>query len=294
MDIIKIAIVSAVDNYRFYIKALEMTSLHVDVIGIYLNVPNMMEDNGIKIFPYDEVGVAIENNPDYILIDDMVNEELADIIKGVAKEKIIDYSSFIDIFFKKTYSSYIVNEVLKEQFKRPNDPSVEVGDFTYGEAHVLGLIEGVKCKIGRFCSIAEGVNIFLGMEHRPDWNTTFPFNIFFPEYRYIKGHPHSKGDVIIGNDVWLGMDAKILSGVTIGDGAVIAANAVVTKDVEPYTIVGGNPAKKIKGRFPKDVVSKFMEMKWWDWPYEKIEKAIPLLQSDKFEALYEYYLKNIV
>lgn len=294
MDIIKIAIVSAVENYRFYVKALEMTNLPVEVIGLYLNVPNAMDDKGIKIFPYEEVGVAIEKKPDYILIDDLVNEDLATIIKDSAYTKVIDYSRFMEIFFEGRTTSCVISEVIKEQFKRHNDSIVEVGDFTYGEPQVLGFVDGINCKIGKFCSIAEGVKIALGMEHRPDWNTTFPFNVFFPEFRYIKGHPSSKGDVIIGNDVWLGMDVIILSGVTIGDGAVIAAGSLVVKDVPPYTIVGGNPAKTIKNRFPEEIVLKFMEMKWWDWPYEKIENAIPLLQSEKFEELYEYYLKNVI
>lgn len=293
MDILKIAVVSTVENHKYYMKALEMTNFSLNVLGIYLDVPSAVEYNGFNVFPYEEVGFAIENNPDYILIDDSVDIDLAKIIKDAAGSKVIDHNSFIKIFFEKDYSSYIVNEVINDQFKRPEESYVEIGDFTYGKANVLGYVGGVKCKIGKFCSIADGVKLVLAMEHRPDWNTTYPFNIFFPEYKHIEGHPASKGDIIIGNDVWIGMDAKILSGVTIGDGAVIATNSLVTKDVEPYTIVGGNPAKEIKKRFSEDIISKFIEMKWWNWSYEKIEKVIPLLQSEKFDELYKYYLENI-
>ena len=104
-------------------------------------------------------------------------------------------------------------------------------------------------------------------------------------YKKIEGNPVTKGDIVIGNDVWIGVGATILSGVTIGDGAVIAANATVTKDVEPYTVVGGVPAHYIKHRFDKKNIEKLLEIKWWDWDYEKIYDAIPLLQSGDVDQL---------
>lgn len=131
----------------------------------------------------------------------------------------------------------------------------------------------------------------LGGEHRVDWNSKYPFNDLMPNsFGYIKGHPHTKGDVIIGNDVWIGSDAKILSGVTIADGCVIGANAVVTKDVKkPYTIVGGIPAQIIRKRFSKKSIYKLCKMQWWNWKDENIIYAIPLLQSNDIDELWRYY-----
>ena len=102
-------------------------------------------------------------------------------------------------------------------------------------------------------------------------------------------HPKSNGDVIIGNDVWIGHESTIMSGVKIGDGAVIAANSVVVKDVEPYTIVGGNPAKVIKKRFSDDIINNLLELKWWDWSNEKINENLNILCSNNFDKL-----KNII
>lgn len=100
--------------------------------------------------------------------------------------------------------------------------------------------------------------------------------------------PATKGDIVIGNDVWIGKEATILSGVTIGDGAVVGCKALVAKDVPPYTIVGGNPAKVIKKRFPNDIIEKLLKIKWWDWEDEKIEKAIPLLLSNDMVAFLDF------
>ena len=99
-----------------------------------------------------------------------------------------------------------------------------------------------------------------------------------------KDYP-KKGDINIGNDVWIGYNATIMAGVTIGDGAIIATNATVTKDVEPYSIVGGNPAREIKKRFANDVISKLLKLKWWDWDIEKISKNIQKLTDNKFDDL---------
>lgn len=163
----------------------------------------------------------------------------------------------------------------------------EVGDHSYGCPEVLTWGKGRKIFIGKYCSIASGVKIFLGGNHRPDWVTTYPFSAIldaWPEARGIKGHPHSNGDVRIGNDVWLGGYSTIMSGVTIGDGAVVAACAVVTKDVPPYAIVGGNPAKIIRYRFSDELVASLLAIKWWDWPERYIRNAIPDLLSGNIEA----------
>jgi len=160
-------------------------------------------------------------------------------------------------------------------------PEYDIGQGTYGMPEVIanGFGERKHLHIGKYCSIARGVTIHLGSEHRPDWATTYPFNIYWPDGRHIKGHPLSKGDVVIGNDVWVATEALILSGVTIGDGAIIGARAVVSRDVAPYTIVAGNPAKLIRARFDPQTVARFTEIKWWDWPKEKIVRALPDLMN---------------
>lgn len=130
-----------------------------------------------------------------------------------------------------------------------------------------------------------------GGEHRSDWMSTYPFNVFLKEdFENIKGHPATKGQVTIGNDVWIGSGATILSGVTIGDGAVIGTNALVAGDVPSYAIYAGNPAKLIRYRFDDEVIAKLKEMKWWDWNYELIYKAIPLLQNGEIDKLWEFYI----
>lgn len=112
-------------------------------------------------------------------------------------------------------------------------------------------------------------------------------NSEFPECQDISGHPHCKGDVIIGNDVWIGNNALILSGVTVGNGAVIASKAVVTKDVPPYSIVAGNPGRIVRHRFAPAIIKRLEEIKWWDWPIEKIRQVIPLLCSDFIDKFLE-------
>jgi acetyltransferase-like isoleucine patch superfamily enzyme len=180
-------------------------------------------------------------------------------------------------------------EALREQLRREQgayvNENITVGDFTYGIPKIRSCGEGAKLSIGKFCSIAENVTIMLGGEHRPEWNTTYPFNVLLDNFSDIKGHPATKGDVAIGNDVWIASGAKIMSGVTIGDGAVIGANALVTKDVAPYDIVGGVPAKCIKKRFSEEIVKVMLEMRWWNWPDQKIIAAVPYLQSNDISGL---------
>lgn len=147
--------------------------------------------------------------------------------------------------------------------------------------------EGAKLKIGSFCSIADNIQIFLGGNHRTDWVTTYPFGHInqdsFPWHG--QGHPSTKGEVVIGNDVWIGSSSTIMSGVTIGDGAVIAANSTVIKDVPPYTIVGGNPAKILKYRFTEKQIEKLLKNPWWEKTDQEIQELIPLLCSPNIDDL---------
>jgi acetyltransferase-like isoleucine patch superfamily enzyme len=174
--------------------------------------------------------------------------------------------------------------------ENPRYAAYKIGRWTYGRPEVLGQHEA-ELTIGSFCSIASGVKIVLGGEHRHDWVTTYPFNVIFPEAQGFTGHPHSKGDVSIGNDVWIGQDACIFSGVRVGDGAVIAARSVLRKSVAPYSIVGGNPAQHLGYRFDKAIISALQEIAWWDWPLEKIKEAWPLLMITDIEAFVARYSK---
>ncbi len=167
----------------------------------------------------------------------------------------------------------------KPQSLQEKYPQYEIGRKSYGDFQVLNWGEGATLRIGAFCSIASGVQIFLGGDHRTDWVTTYPFNILWEAGKGIKGHPKTKGDVIIGNDVWIGVEAVILSGVRIGDGAVIGARAVVTKDVPPYAIVAGNPSVVVRKRFGEEIIQRLLSVKWWEWEEMRIEKALPMLLS---------------
>jgi len=161
----------------------------------------------------------------------------------------------------------------------------QVGRWTYGEPTIRSWGEGTVLRIGSFCLIAKDVTILLGGEHRSDWITTFPFPAIWPSASAFQCFHKSKGNVVIGNDVWLGLGATVLSGVQIGDGAIIGARSVITKDVPPYAIVGGNPAKLIRYRFEEED-RKFLEkLKWWDWPDELIEQNLDVLLSDDLTKL---------
>ncbi|MEY4984661.1 MAG: hypothetical protein RIR62_2927 [Pseudomonadota bacterium] len=161
---------------------------------------------------------------------------------------------------------------------------IEVGRFTYGH-HRMAVREwgeGASLTIGAFCSIADGLTVMLGGNHRTDWVTTFPFgHIFEGELGGggIVGHPVTNGDVRIGNDVWIGANATIMSGIRIGNGAVIAANSTVVKDVGPYEVWGGNPARRIRQRFPDEVIAALEELKWWDWDVAVVRALAPQLSQ---------------
>lgn len=167
---------------------------------------------------------------------------------------------------------------------------MEVGKYTYGHNQINLMSWGSNSKliIGSFCSIASETKIFLGGNHRTDIFTTFPFGHIFEDVFIMNNkldHPLSNGDVVIGNDVWIGYNSTIMSGIKIGDGAVIAAGSVVTKDVDPYTIVGGNPAKLIKKRFDDKIIDVLLNLKWWEWSDEKINENLELLCSNDFDKI---------
>ena len=181
--------------------------------------------------------------------------------------------------------------------------NIEVGDYTiyndfandprdFEKNNVLYHypINGDKLKIGRFCSIACGAKfLFTSGNHTMRSLSNYTFPIFFDAWgldaKDIRDAWDNKGDIIVGNDVWIGYEAVILSGVTIGDGAIIGTRAVVTKDVPPYTIVGGVPARPIRRRFDADTIARLEALRWWDWTPDKIQRSISAIQAGNLAEL---------
>ena len=167
-----------------------------------------------------------------------------------------------------------------------------IGKYTYGEMPKIHW-KSANLTIGKFCSIASNCHIYLGGNHRTDWITTYPFGHIHKDVFTFDGvgHPKTNGDVIIGNDVWIADNVTIMSGIVIGDGAVIANNSHIVKNVEPYSIVGGNPAKLIKYRFTKEQINQLLLLKWWDLDDIQINKIVPLLCNSDIDKLI-YTLRN--
>jgi acetyltransferase-like isoleucine patch superfamily enzyme len=168
--------------------------------------------------------------------------------------------------------------------------TIITGKYTYGHDTIsIAHAENYKVIIGNFCSIGAGCKIYLNANHRREWVTTYPFghiNQHIFDSFDGSGHPTCKGDVIIGSDVWIASNVTIMSGVKIGDGSIVANNSHVVKDVEPYTIVGGNPSRYICDRFDKEIISKLLEIQWWNWEDSKINEYLPLLCSDNYEEFF--------
>ena len=185
---------------------------------------------------------------------------------------------------------------LKNIIKNPN---IIVGDYTYYDdfENVENFEKNVKYHfdftgdkliIGKFCMIASDVKFIMnGANHLVDAVSTYPFSIFGNGWESAmdgKTYPN-KGDLVIGNDVWIGYNATIMAGVTIGDGAIIATNSTVVKDVPPYTIVGGNPAQEIKKRFSQQTIQKLLRLQWWNWDIEKITQNVSHITAATIDAL---------
>ena len=173
-----------------------------------------------------------------------------------------------------------------------NDFIREPTDFEKNNVLYQYPINNDKLLIGKFCSIACGAKfIFNSANHTLSSLSTYPFPIFFEEWgldvKNITKAWDNKGDIVIGNDVWIGYEAVIFAGVTIGDGAIIGARSVVTKDVPPYTIVAGVPAKKVRKRFDEAIITKLLQIKWWNWPKEKIVQNREAIQLGKIVQISE-------
>ena len=190
---------------------------------------------------------------------------------------------------------------LKNIVKSPN---IIVGDYSYYddkenpldfEKNVLYHFDFINDKliIGKFCAIGSGVEFIMnGANHAMAGISTFPFYIFGGQWQKFAPLPEQlpfKGDTVIGNDVWIGYKATITPGVKVGNGAIIAAHAVVTTDVEPYSIVGGNPARTLKRRFTQEQIMRLQKLAWWDWHIEKITQALPWITSGDVAQLENFH-----
>ncbi|MEZ9057855.1 type B chloramphenicol O-acetyltransferase [Vibrio pelagius] len=200
------------------------------------------------------------------------------------------------------FESPFAGKSLKEQVTNPN---IIVGEHSYysGYYHHHSFDDCArylapdrddvdKLIIGSYCSIGSGAVFMMAgnQGHQRNWVSTFPF--FYqdnPNFAEAKDGFERAGDTVVGNDVWIGSEAMIMSGVTIGDGAIIASRAVVTKDVAPYSVVGSNPAKHIRFRFKPDEIDKLLEMQWWHWSEEQLKHAMEWLCSSDIQGLYQYW-----
>ena len=189
--------------------------------------------------------------------------------------------------------------------RQVTNPNIVVGRYSYYSGYYHGhsfddcarflmTESGVdRLVIGSFCSIGSGAAFIMAgnQGHRYDWVSSFPFD-FMNEVPHFAGAANAfapAGDTVIGNDVWIGTEAIVMPGITIGHGALIGTRALVTKDVEPYTIVGGNPAKPIRKRFSDADIALLLEMAWWDWPDDMLQAAMPLLTSTDIAGLYAFW-----
>ncbi|WP_122892853.1 CatB-related O-acetyltransferase [Arcobacter peruensis] len=202
--------------------------------------------------------------------------------------------------FKNQFSSQLLNETV-------NHPNIEIGVFSYysGYHHQHDFVECArylhdkrndvdKLIIGSYCSIGSGAVFMMAgnQGHNTQWLSTYPFFFQANIFKDAKNGFEKAGNTVIENDVWIGSEAMIMPGVKIGNGAIIAARAVVVKDVAPYTVVGGNPATLIKSRFEKEEIEQLLKMNWWNWSEDKIKECMPLICSSEISKLFDYWTLN--
>ncbi len=204
------------------------------------------------------------------------------------------------------FESPFKGKLLSEQITNPN---IKVGRYSYYSGYYHGhsfddcarylfpdRTDVDQLIIGSFCSIGSGAAFIMAgnQGHCYDWVSSFPF-FFMPEVAAFEGSKNAfqpAGDTVIGHDVWIGSEAMIMPGIKVGHGAVIGSRALVTKDVDPYTIVGGNPAKPIRKRFSDEQIERLLEMNWWDWPLDQLKAAMPLICSADITGLYAFWQQS--
>jgi virginiamycin A acetyltransferase len=210
-------------------------------------------------------------------------------------------NTFRESFVSSTQQTTV--DILPNQLLslNPKFSRYSVGRFSYGCPAPI-IIDDLSnpqatFKIGSFCSVGPNVTVLLGHEHRIDWVTTYPFSCVFDGFDEIVEHSNAltNGSVTIGNDVWIGMNAFILDDVNVSSGAIVGACSVVTKDVEPYTIVAGNPARVVGKRFDEKTISKLLQISWWDWSIERIKENMTLLLSNRITEFIErnYFSRDL-
>jgi len=215
-----------------------------------------------------------------------------------------DFTNFITTILIRLYSLAVLRPLTKEQktilVDRFQQKGVllrhikrlakyDLGEWSYGEPKVFDFGACATLKVGKFCSFGPGVKILLGEEHRIDTVTTYPFSSIFRYASHLPDITWTKGDVVIGSDVWIGQESLILSGVKIGNGAVIGARTTVVRDIAPYSITAGCPGTHRRFRFDQGKIEMLERIAWWDWPMERIEQALPLLLSNRIEEFLEKY-----
>ncbi len=199
----------------------------------------------------------------------------------------------IHAFNKPTKPNSELKSLLRPEFEN----IIKVGNFTYGEPpNIRYWGEDYKLEIGNFCSLADNINIFLGGNHQTRSITTSPLQIFFGKFEQGKISPSKhkkKRSLKIGNDVWLGSGCTIMSGIEIGDGAVVGARAVIASNVPPYAFVIGNPGRVVKYRFEPDIIQRLLKLQWWEWPPEIISKHLTELTSEPTHDLIDKLFFNL-
>lgn len=199
------------------------------------------------------------------------------------------------LFYFKAKARKITLRLFRRVAKKKVDEKlVSVGVGTYGADNLIihKWDTNTRLVIGKYCSIADNISVYLGGNHNYHNISTFPFGSGDSLIGERIGHPCSNGDILIGNDVWIGSNASVMSGIVIGDGAVIAAHSHVVKDVRPYEIVGGNPARHIKYRFSSEVIDRLLNIRWWDLPETEILKIRDLLADNNKQKFWEYFGKR--
>lgn len=288
----KVVIIADDVEFGEILYALEIADEEFEVVRLY-GLGNLESYNGFPIERIDNIEELVHIEFDFILNINVMQNDISDILRlWVPERKIWTYKMFIENYLGEEKRMQCLKKRMELVYPELVGENICCGDFSYGPIRLHALRREEKLIVGKFCCFADDVDILLSVEHRPDYNTIYPFGNLMNEIP-ISDCLWSKGDIIIGNDVWVGSGAKILSGVTIGDGCVIGAGAVVAKSVPAYSVVVGNPGRVVKMRFDTSTIEKLMIMKWWDWSYKDIYRAIPLLISSDIEGLFAYYKEHV-